>query len=710
MRTIAGDIRKLQLMSVALFAVLALSFLSVMQFTNSVKTQKTRLLTLSNILQERLIEQGIQVDRQSLEELHSQIEPITLSILKCYDNSVVGGFYSRRYDQVVVGQTYNSSIDIKGSRMASNYSGHRSWITKEPELNILWSPLRKTWIIKCDNPVVVDGKVVGHTFANVAMAGIIATWLRMLVGTFAALVLCVVLIPIFTRRFLARIEGNLGAFSSLSREDAPMPKFDYESFTAVAEKIKKSYTALLNSHRYQESLLDNFPWGYMIVDSMGNFTKVNLNGQKILGVTSKQLADVKIEDRVKHNSPIMRALREKTRIDTDISPPFVHSGKTIRMTAFPTVFPDGSEGAMAWFVDVTESVNAQRTIELATKQKAEMLDSCPWGYLILDDRGICIESNEEGARLVGMTRDALLGMDLPDSGGGIRELCKHVLDDQAVVSDELTTSVLGTDSKIFNVCCFPVTLGSGKMGAMAWFQDITEQRQMQLKVQHMDRLSTIGEMISIVSHDIRNPLTAIKTKAQLAALMPDKIEHVDEWRKIDNLVDNINQYLDRVLSYCKPSNSAFAVCSIKELYDNVVSILNSKIRHSNVKLTAEIDTPVPVAFLNPLEFQHIILNLINNAIEAISGAGEVTFSCRNEGNFVKISLKDTGCGIPDEDLPKIWKMYYTTKPTGNGIGLAMAKKVIEQIGGSIQVSSKVGQGTCFTILLPRPQAIVSETA
>lgn|GEM_PF-4350024 len=335
-------------------------------------------------------------------------------------------------------------------------------------------------------------------------------------------------------------------------------------------------------------------------------------------------------------------------------------------------------------------------------QKNQLLSNYPWGYLIADSKGVCLELSERGAAILGRASDQIVGKVLTADEF---PLTTKALSQRTAIESE---RIVHRDNGSCTLYCsaFPLQLSSGEVGVMSTFVDISETKALEAKIHQMDRLSMVGEMVSIITHDIRNPLASIKGLAQLGELTPERAEQLGLYRRIDSMVNDVNQYLEQILCYSRPDrDESGANCSIRFLFENIVLMLQGKFTSTGINLQVEVEEPEPKITMNRLELQHVLLNLLNNAFEAMSSAeikGAITLRSWLDGEYVYIEVSDQGPGIPKENLSRIWNIFYTTKPNGTGIGLAMAKRSIEQYHGSIGVISSP-TGTTFTIKLPSDQ-------
>lgn len=352
--------------------------------------------------------------------------------------------------------------------------------------------------------------------------------------------------------------------------------------------------------------------------------------------------------------------------------------------------------------DKTASFAFAETANLAV-QKSQLLSNYPWGYLIADSQGVCLELSERGAAILGRTPEQLVGKALSAEEF---PLTIQALTQQTPLEGERTIQRENGSCTLY-CSVFPFQLCFGEVGVMSTFVDISETKALIAKIHQMDRLCMVGEMVSIITHDIRNPLASIKGLAQLGELTPERAEQLGLYRRIDAMVNDVNQYLEQILCYSRPDrDEAGSHWSIRSLFENIVLMLQGKMTSTGIKLQVEVSEPEPQLAMNRLELQHVLLNLINNAFEAMSAAeikGVITLRAWQEAETALIEVSDEGPGIPPENISRIWNIFYTTKPNGSGIGLAMAKRSIEQHQGTIGVVSSP-EGTTFTIKLPARQA------
>ncbi len=210
-----------------------------------------------------------------------------------------------------------------------------------------------------------------------------------------------------------------------------------------------------------------------------------------------------------------------------------------------------------------------------------------------------------------------------------------------------------------------------------------------------ERLATIGTMASRIAHDLKQPLTVMTTYADM--LTPEILSKLDfqdreKWLRLQNSILDMNRIIEDVLDFARTTE-------IKKKKSSLLRIF--KLSLNPVKSTYGIVINLPendvTLRCDPRKIEGVMSNLLNNAVQALDGQGEIDIIMSADSEFVIIQVRDSGPGISEEHLEKIFEPMFTTKKTGTGLGLVICKSIIEQHGGSISVSNKP---TTFTIKLP----------
>lgn len=232
-----------------------------------------------------------------------------------------------------------------------------------------------------------------------------------------------------------------------------------------------------------------------------------------------------------------------------------------------------------------------------------------------------------------------------------------------------------------------------------------KQRELQGQLIQADKLASLGELSAGIAHEIGNPLTAIKTTAQV---MEEEMEadspHKEYIRRIIKEIDRLNLILKAFFSFAKPQQPHPSLCDLKELAREVVFLINKDATKQRVTIREEYDRELPTIEVDYQQIQQVLLNLCLNGIQAMSQGGELLIRGKpappEEGAAVRLSVTDTGKGIAPEHIKKIFDPFFTTRPQGTGLGLSIAYQIVDKHGGKIRVESQIGRGTTFTVLLP----------
>lgn len=231
-------------------------------------------------------------------------------------------------------------------------------------------------------------------------------------------------------------------------------------------------------------------------------------------------------------------------------------------------------------------------------------------------------------------------------------------------------------------------------------RDITETRNIKDKLIRSERLAAVGELASGVGHELRNPLNVIRNCAYLLHLsLADKADEdiLNTLKLLDRQIDVSNRIVTDLLDFTRIKPPALARVDLNRLVTESLSWVEVP---QNVVVKASLDGNSPGAMIDSEQIGRAFANLISNAVQAISGKGELRISTGTENGCAWARFEDTGCGIPRENLDKLFEPLFTTKPKGIGLGLAISKRLIEQNKGTIEVESEVAKGTAFTVKLP----------
>ncbi|PYZ91614.1 hypothetical protein CR194_18445 [Salipaludibacillus keqinensis] len=236
------------------------------------------------------------------------------------------------------------------------------------------------------------------------------------------------------------------------------------------------------------------------------------------------------------------------------------------------------------------------------------------------------------------------------------------------------------------------------------FYDLTEKREMERELLRSEKLKVVGEMSAGFAHEIRNPLTTIKGFIQLFNEQ-DREDNLKYYPIVIEEIDRINKIMNELLNIANPnpSNEKTNV-DVEDILQDIVLLQESQMKKNHIELETFLHGNLPELHMNRDKMKQVLINLIQNGIEAMPDGGRMNIRTYLEGEeadkVVMISIEDTGAGMDRETVEKLGTPFYTTKETGTGLGLTVSYSVVEDMNGSINVSSEKGKGTTFTICLP----------
>lgn len=350
----------------------------------------------------------------------------------------------------------------------------------------------------------------------------------------------------------------------------------------------------------------------------------------------------------------------------------------------------------------------------------------PNGIVTTDPSGKISLVNRSAEKLLGIKKADFLSRPVedllgPDIIGKVREVLSK--QDQAQFYD-LDFECANSRNLILNLFALNIE-GAGGSGLLIILQDMTEKKTIDKHLQTLDKLASIGTMAAGIAHEIRNPLTSISMDLDSlyeSASDKEKVQHtivtvLEEIERMDNIVSNL-------LQFARPTSDELSLLSIHRVIDESISLVRKKIGNKRIHFRTHFMPECPDLLANPGRLKQMMINLLTNAVEAVEREGviivrtdllkghsglmsrtlkESTF--RKFKDVLRISVEDTGPGVPTEFKDKIFDPYFTTKPQGTGLGLAIVSRIAGEHQGYVSLSSEPGKNTLFEVFFP---AITSE--
>jgi signal transduction histidine kinase len=244
-------------------------------------------------------------------------------------------------------------------------------------------------------------------------------------------------------------------------------------------------------------------------------------------------------------------------------------------------------------------------------------------------------------------------------------------------------------------------VGGNVLGAVVTLEDVSDIKALTDQLIRADRLAAMGELTAGVAHEVRNPLGVIRASVQLledAKGDPERIHDAAEVIKQE--IDRLDRVIKALLDFGRPSKPTLVHTDLNEVLQDVVLFTNRFAKQSEVVIAENLDPDLPLVQGDPDQLKQVFLNLVTNAVQAMDkSGGTITIETRGAGEYVEISVADTGPGISPADLPKVFDPFFTKRAEGTGLGLTIVHRIIDEHEGHIEVESGP-DGTRFNVTLP----------
>jgi len=468
--------------------------------------------------------------------------------------------------------------------------------------------------------------------------------------------------------------------------------------------------------------------GFMMLDIHGRFLEVNNAYCNLLGYSQDELLKMGINDvEVSKNlEETNRHLHKVIKIGYERfeTQQRCKDGSIINAEISVNFEPSKAGRFYAFVRDITERKMVEKAIKLSEKKYKTLLNASPDGILLINLKGIIIEVSEIGLELFSAnTRNDLVGKHFfrfvpSDEITEIREIIEKTINEglaqniglkvrkknESLFTGEISSTLIqGTDG-------MPISF-------MIIIRDVTQRKKLEKHLIHTERMAGIGEMATGIAHEINQPLNTISLCMDnvLASVKSNSYNNAYLEIKANKIFDNVfrmRNIIDHVRTFSRDHDDCIPVSfNINESINNALSMISEQFRHKGIQLVVNLDRKIGSPIGNTYKFEQVILNLLSNAKDAIEEKKrklKEDFSEKIEiksSQFLKtiyVEVKDNGVGIDPDETDNIMLPFYTTKNVGEGtgLGLSISFGIIKEMGGSIEIQSKIDEGTVIRIALP----------
>jgi len=531
--------------------------------------------------------------------------------------------------------------------------------------------------------------------------------------------------PEFRHQFLAR--SAAGEDRWLDLIISPIKKFDETvSFRGLARDVterKRFEEALRDSEERYRLLFESTPqpiWVYN--EETLAFLAVNEAATRTYGYSRDEFLSMTINDlRPQEDIPTLMIKNAEDPDALVISSPWrhqTHDKRTIyvEMTSHPVVF-DGKNSRLVIVNDVTERKlldEKQQRLHTSLQQSAaewrQTFNAMEFPVLIVDLDGMIKRSNLAAEQIAGYAAEELAGRTVGELGARqpwrkAAEMIEQVRDNPAQASEEVKDDNSG---KTWAITLYHVNeFGSAGERVILIAQDISKRAELEASLRQSEMMSLLGSLVAGVAHEVRNPLFGISSILDaFETRFSDRTEYLRYTNVLRDEVGRLTLLMEELLEYGKPFRGELFLVSMEEMISRSIRACLPAAEVAQVTLTSEVDESLPKIRIDRRRLSKVFVNLIENAIQHSPPHSVVTVEARRvvEGNndWVQCSIKDSGPGILQQDIPKIFEPFFSKRRGGTGLGLAIAHRIMQEHGGRLIAGNNPNGGACMIAKFPTP--------
>jgi PAS domain S-box-containing protein len=358
-----------------------------------------------------------------------------------------------------------------------------------------------------------------------------------------------------------------------------------------------------------------------------------------------------------------------------------------------------------------QQTNVKKTakIDEAQKEWEIIFNAIEEGISIHDANFNILDANQSLARILKTTTSELNGKRCYEIFHQLSEPlkgcpCLQFIEKKKFPSMDVKIPHLNGE---FNISIYPLSNAEGGLkGFVHIMRDITKQSRLEGESVQLEKLSVLGELISCVAHELNNPLTSVMGYAQLLKGSKEVSGEIKEdLEKLYNEAMRTSEIVKKFLAFARKRKPEKSYVNINEILRSTIALKSYDSKVNNVAAVEDFQADLPRTMADPQQLQQVFLNLLTNAEYAMKeahGRGRLEIQTRSnlERTLLRVSFKDDGSGISEENLSNVFEPFFTTKETGTGLGLSVSYRIVQEHEGTISVKSRLGEGATFTVELP----------
>lgn len=350
------------------------------------------------------------------------------------------------------------------------------------------------------------------------------------------------------------------------------------------------------------------------------------------------------------------------------------------------------------------------TLEVNRQYLSNILRTSDHAIMIVDKNENFIEWNEGAEKIFGYSAAEAIGRSssftLPHGKKYVDEL-KQIQYQVAKLGNSiiLDTERITKSGKIIfvqlNVSRLPTSDGS-YAGRSIIIRDFTEVKKLQQQVDQSEKLAVLGQLSAGIAHEIGNPLASISSIVQLLQRKANDDSTSEYLAILRENIDRISKIVRELVDFSRPPKYEESYVDVTGIIKTAIGIVKYDKRVKNIHFDTQLSTELPNITAVADQLLQVFVNILINALDAMKGEGTISVKSRNDDEFIYVDICDDGCGMDEEVMEKIFEPFFTTKEVGKGtgLGLSVSYGIVKKFNGDIKVTSTVGKGSCFKVILP----------
>ena len=342
---------------------------------------------------------------------------------------------------------------------------------------------------------------------------------------------------------------------------------------------------------------------------------------------------------------------------------------------------------------------ARASLSRVTVFSEALVKNMPIALLAVDKAGRIMACNEQASGLTTDSCPDVVGREarqaLPEA---FSQLLDRINEQIGLVEEDIAVTSVKGDAQIWEVVAAAFADEDVHEGKILLARNVTAIRQMEQEVARSRHLNAIGSLAAGVAHEIRNPLSSIKG---FAVYFRQRLSGNKEDEQTADIMiaetERLNRVISQLIEFARPLELKREQTNMMDLVQHTARLVAAEAQKHAVEIDISAGEDLPQVEIDPDKIKQVLLNVFLNALAAMPSGGRFAVSLAAQKEFMEVTASDTGEGIKEEDLPRIYDPYFTSKPAGTGLGLAVVQKIMDAHGAVVQMESKAGSGTKVTL-------------